>query len=292
MSAIAGGKITIGVVMATYYKEALENLCESVGSVLGQTELPDRFVVVADGPIPVDQADYLRSVASANGGLFEVIFLEKNVGCFAARNIGIRHCDTDFVAIMDSDDICEADRLAKQKIAIVSESYDVVGSWQVEFDNRTGRDIALKTCPLTDLEIKKSLRFRCLLPDPSVVLRRSLFLAVGGYPEMLKMGGDHILFMRMAAHGARFACVGEPLIRVRISPEQRMRRTGIAVVRGDIRLRWEAFRIGYISFPEAVIYGLVFIAFRLIPARLKPIIYRMIRRSPSASGASASTGRR
>jgi hypothetical protein len=61
---------------------------------------------------------------------------------------------------------------------------------------------------------------------PTVVFRRDLALAVGGYPHLRSMQ-DYALFIDLMAAGARFGNVAESMVRFRADDSMRARRSGV-----------------------------------------------------------------
>lgn len=96
----------VSVAIPAHNAEA--TVAEAIESVLAQTYRPIEVIVVDDG-----STDGTRDVLQRFGGRIRAVHQE-NQGIAAARNAGLRAARGDFIALMDADDVCLAERLAVQ----------------------------------------------------------------------------------------------------------------------------------------------------------------------------------
>src|SRR5690349_2925752 len=74
----------------------------AIESALAQTSPPRRVIVVDDGSTD-DSAEIARGLS---GGAVEVIVMQKtNGGLSSARNAGLAACHSEFIALLDADDV-------------------------------------------------------------------------------------------------------------------------------------------------------------------------------------------
>jgi hypothetical protein len=154
----AGSRPSISVLMSTYAKEKASNLEAALESLWRQTELPDEVVLVLDGPVGADQEEVVARFA-ARGGLPElvVVRLEANQGLAKALNAGLERCRGTYIARMDSDDLCQPDRLTVQvAYAQRHPDTDVICSWSDEFFD-DGTKSRLKVAPVGHDAIVRAL---------------------------------------------------------------------------------------------------------------------------------------
>lgn len=269
--------VSVSMVMACYAGDRIDALQSAVKSVLQQTVGIFEFIIVVDGPVVEDIENYLNGLEEKNLQI-KVIRLQDNCGAAKARNIGMSVSTGDYIAIMDSDDILYPQRIEYQLSALNRENVDAVWGWQEEFYDRSQKFAGIKKCPEKHEDIINSLKWRNLLPDPLTFIKRCCFDKVGGYPEVGELGIDYKFFINMAMHGCRFYCIQQPLIKVRISSEQRRRRGGLKLLKQDVLLRiwmWKKKQLNIIEF-----VGVMFITvvFRLQPNCMRDIVYRYILR--------------
>ena len=98
----------ISVVMAAF--NAASTIARSLTSVLDQTLPPFRVIVIDDG-----STDHTVDIARGFGDV-EVVSID-HAGLGAALNAGFALVDSEFVAVLDSDDLWPRDRLAVHREA-------------------------------------------------------------------------------------------------------------------------------------------------------------------------------
>jgi hypothetical protein len=116
---------------------------------------------------------------------------------------------------MDSDDISEPMRLAKQATYLmVHREVGVVGS-SVQLIDERHKKIGIKVMPLDTKEIKRLLPKRNPLIHPTVMIDRSLFHKLGGYDRTLEGAEDYDLWLRFAQF-TNLVNLPQPLLKYRI----------------------------------------------------------------------------
>lgn len=98
----------ISVLMTVYNCE--KYLGQAIDSILNQTWKDFEVIIVDDGSTD----NSLQIIKGYNDSRIKVITLEKNSGVAHARNIGMEQCTSDYIALMDSDDISHPNRLELQ----------------------------------------------------------------------------------------------------------------------------------------------------------------------------------
>ncbi len=268
----------ISVLITTYFGESPANLDEALRSIYKQSLRPREVVLVVDGPIPKGQEEVIIRYQDQKDITLHVIRLPKNVGRGAAKNVGIERCCYEFIAVMDSDDISVPQRLEKQfNLFQLHPEYDVIAGWQLEFDDETKKETLVKRCPKLHVDIVRALKWRNVVPNPAVMIRRENAVKVGGYGDFKTINEDYDLFLKLIEAGARFHNIQEILIRVRTSREQRKRRGGWNVIKDDFKFRYRHYQNGFYGFWEVLLISAIYFVFRLMPANFKDILYRISR---------------
>jgi glycosyltransferase involved in cell wall biosynthesis len=114
---------SVTVLMTTY--NSASYIKEAIDSILNQTYRDFEFLIIDDGSTDntekiVDQFSDIRIKYIKIG----------HIGRSRSLNYGIERCQSALIAIMDSDDYAESDRLMKQFIFLDQNSdIDIVGSW-------------------------------------------------------------------------------------------------------------------------------------------------------------------
>jgi glycosyltransferase involved in cell wall biosynthesis len=107
MSNVSGVTMNLSVVIPAFNSEAF--LDETLTAIVAQTCKPDHIVVIDDGSTD-RTGDIIRRFAPAVTGM-----RIPNGGQGAARRLAITHCDTDWIALCDSDDVWNPDFLARRR---------------------------------------------------------------------------------------------------------------------------------------------------------------------------------
>lgn len=115
------------------------------------------------------------------------------------------------VARMDADDLCHPNRLELQFQAFVEQSVDVLGS-QASLISESGSTVGGVDYPLSHTEITAALMYRNPMCHPSVLVRRSVLDAAGGYRRWSSPAEDLDLWLRIQEIGGRFANVKDRVL--------------------------------------------------------------------------------
>ncbi len=266
----------VSVLMPVYKGDGLRELQLAIASVENQTELPDEFVVVVDGPIPSDLSAFLDTWPSVSRiSNVRVIRTPKNVGIARALNHGLKECTRTLVMRMDADDLCMPGRVEATKNEFHRTSAQFLYSGAVEFLDESLQLTFCKEPPSED-EITKSLRIRNSLCHPAVTMRRSVLELIGGYRDCAPFE-DHDLFLRLAHSNISFHKMASPQIFFRTSRAQRKRRSGIRYVKqaAAIRSLWRKERLISRADEYRGIGGIC--GFSLMPDLVRRIAYSFLR---------------
>lgn len=156
-----------------------------------------------------------------------------------ALNLGIHAAKGSFVVRMDGDDICLPNRLAVLAQSLkCSPSLDVVGS-NYQIIDAHGKLGQVSKQIQTNREIRKRLPFKCELAHPTLCLRRTLLLQLGGYMYGVA-SEDYDLWLRMLRlrPAVQFANVPDVLLRYRFHAGQATSKSRIGeFVAHDLGLR-------------------------------------------------------
>ena len=255
--------LKISVIMSIYKSDVPEYVRIALDSLLNQTRLPDEIVIVADGPVPAELEQVVKSLTPSpspkgDGDLKPetrdlkpiVTYLpqEKNGGLGEAMRIAVEAAKYPYLARMDSDDICLPDRFEKQMKCFEEDpELSIVGGMITEFDGEPENIIAERILPLDDAGIKKMMRGRCAVNHVTVIFKKEDLLKSGNYQPFWKQE-DHYLWARMMEHGCKFRNIPDVVVNVRSGKDQIARRGGLRFYKSVVRVFWYMYRHGLISF--------------------------------------------
>lgn len=263
------------VLLSVYRKEQPSFFSESLSSVFAQTVPPTEVVLVKDGPLTVELEAVIARFTAAHQEI-KVVPLSQNVGLGRALNEGLKHCQYELVARMDTDDICKPDRFEKQlKVFETQLQTDVCSSWIDEFEGDVSCVRSQRRLPEKHAQIMRYAKGRCPVNHPAVMYRKSKVLSVGGYQGFPE---DSYLWVKLLLAGAVFYNIQESLLWFRYSSDVLKRRGGWRYACDDIRAQWNFYRSGFLSVPELVQNVLIRGTVRLMPNGLRVWTYKHLLR--------------
>lgn len=272
--------ISVSVLMSTYERETAANLALSLGSIYAQTRPADECVVVLDGPVDHAQEGVLERFAAQGPTPLRVVRLPARKGLANALNEGLAHCSGTHIARMDSDDVSMPNRFESQIRAYQRmPELDACFSWHAEFMDDPEKIINLKKCPREHKSIASLLKWRNCLSHPTLMVRRDVLLAVGGYRSQFGVLEDYDLYVRLVQAGAQFTAIQKPLVLVRTGPGQHARRGGSDYARLEIGFRLNCWRNGFLNLAELAVTLPLLVGFRLTPVPVKKFLYHLVRTS-------------
>lgn len=262
------------VLMAVYYKERPEFLCQAMESIAKQTVPTNDFVLVCDGPL-TDQLDaVIEEMKIHFGTILNVVRLEKNLGLGNALNVGIQYCKNDLIARMDSDDISCEDRCERQLEAFSKIPHlGLLSSSIFEFSEKINEITGKRCVPTNNDDIISYSHRRNPMNHPAVMFRKSSVEAAGGYSEKFHLFEDYYLWVRMLQKGIVAANLEESLLYMRTPPNMFQRRGGVKYAKDMLRFRWWMFKSGWSSIIDFVFSALPQMLICILPNEIRKKIY-------------------
>lgn len=263
------------LLLPTYHADDPEHLRRAFTSaVMEQTLQPDEVVLVRDGVVPPRLQLMIDELVATSPVPVRIVAIAQNIGLGNALDAGLAACSHEVVARMDADDVSLPRRFEVQ-LALLAQGYDLVGSALLEFVESEEVVVGRRTPPLSQEEIRSWSRFHDPFNHPTVVYRRAMVEAVGGYRD-LPLLEDYWLFARMIDAGARVANVAEPLVMYRVGAGAYARRGGWQLLRSEIELQRQFRASGFTTRPQFIRNVAVRGGYRLVPERVRRAAYRRV----------------
>jgi glycosyltransferase involved in cell wall biosynthesis len=184
----------------------------TIQSVLSQSRAADEVLVIDDG-----SSDETFAVASAFGTPVRVI-RQQNMGLMATRNRGVEIASGEWIAFIDADDLWEPEKLERQMQALAADpEADLCYTARVQFTEEGGqirRGKVLSVPPPGGL--REALYRNTTFMSSSIVVRRTVYLAAGGYDQTANFMDDWDFWLRLLHSGTKFAYCPEPLLLYRV----------------------------------------------------------------------------
>lgn len=195
---------TVSVIIPVY--NGASEVRRAIDSALAQIDCDIEVIVLNDGSndetssVLADYGDRIRAINQTNSGLSRT------------RNNGIALATGEWVAFLDHDDYWKPEKLSRQLKAAERTGFDVVYTNAGNF-GEVGRVAELRSEPqsMAEGDLLKPLLQDNFIVVSSVMIRRKVIQGIGGFDTSLPSVEDWDLWLKLSAHGVRFAAVGEPV---------------------------------------------------------------------------------
>lgn len=178
-------------------------LRESVASVQAQTIDDWELIIVADG-LDEDLSDIERDPRVR-------VFRQRNRGVSIARNVGVGLATSDLVAFLDDDDRSLPDRLRAQ-VEVMNDNTIGLCHVQAQIIDEDGTFV--RTGGSHASTYADYLRLDGLTMLGASMVRKSVFLELGGFNPLFRVGEDFELILRFARE-SKIAFLPEVLVEYR-----------------------------------------------------------------------------
>jgi glycosyltransferase involved in cell wall biosynthesis len=189
----------ISIIIPLYNKE--HQIANTLQTVFSQTYSDYEIVVVDDGSTD-RSADIVASLEDKRIHLIH----QPNAGVSAARNRGVAESRGEFVAFLDADDEWKPDYLSTQMKLVESYPSCDVFATNYEFRDSKGKTKPTvirfvpfhETSGILDNYFEVAANSNPPLWTSAVMVRKSAFEAVGGFPVGIKSGEDLLTWAKLA----------------------------------------------------------------------------------------------
>lgn len=197
----------ISVIMSVF-SESVEQLQNSIDSILSQSFQDFEFIIILDNPKNVQAETYISQRAEQDK---RIIFLKnkKNIKLGASLNRWIAKATWKYIARMDADDICSLEKLEKQFLFLEKNiSTDMLFTGWEEQDESWNREVRIpKKTDFTNIE--KTFFYTSPLLHASMMCKSEI-LKKYKYPE-IDRPEDFSLFLDLIYAGYSFDVLEENL---------------------------------------------------------------------------------
>lgn len=165
---------------------------QAVKSVLNQTWKNLEVLVYDDGS--TDNSLMILKSLSKQDKRLKILGGRKNHGIVYALNSLLKEASGEYIARMDSDDICVINRIEKQIAFLEENNLDGCGSWFTEIGLGPSKIVRW---PHTESALKAAMLFQNTILHPTFLAHRKVFERFK-YRESYQLAEDYDLFMRAA----------------------------------------------------------------------------------------------
>jgi len=185
---------------------------QAIDSLLTQS-CPDLEVIVVEDPSPSSGQALLIGIADAR---LKYILNDERTSLPRQHNRALAETRGRFICRFDADDICEPTRVERELAFLQTHpDIDVVGSFLTVIDEQSAV-VGERRYPTAHADILAAMRRFNPIANSTVMFRREVYERFGGWRDSTLPAQDYEWYSRLAAGGARFANLAEPLVRYRL----------------------------------------------------------------------------
>lgn len=241
-------------VLMSVYNTNIEQLRESIESILNQTYKNFEFLIIDDG----EKEECINYIKQCNDSRIKLIKNNENIGLAKSLNKGLNLARGKYIVRMDSDDISYPNRIKKQlKFIKENPKYSVVSTRAEIFDEN---GIYGKTYKYGEID-KKDLIKGTPFIHPTMIINKNILKKIGGYPEYRRCQ-DYAMIMNMYAHGYKGYIINQVLLKYRMDKNgYKKKKFKYRIM--EIKIRFKYFRkmkidfLSYIYVLKPVLVGCV-----------------------------------
>ena len=185
----------VSVIIPAYCSEKF--IFRAIESVLSQTVLPNEIIIIDDGSTD-NTISVLNGYIKKSTNVKIVVLSQSHKGPGAARNLGLRHSHSKYIAFLDSDDEWLPKKLQISVQFLEQENYDLVAHnvIMVTEKKQTRNDIAARY-----KKAKHALFFglycKGFIGTSTVIAPLSVIREAGFFDEKLPAGQDFDLWLKI-----------------------------------------------------------------------------------------------
>ena len=182
----------------------------ALGSVLKQSHPVSEIVIVDDCSDPPLKVRHHKAI--------KLIRNDKNKGPAFSRNRGVANSSGEFIAFLDADDQWFLDKINVQIKHLEKVSKQLAGRMKpcVVLCGAEVVRSGVRTCkiPREFQDMKYFMSGNWFFPGSTLLIRRTLFIKMGGFDPNLCRLEDYEFFIRLRESGAIFTVVKRALCRI------------------------------------------------------------------------------
>ncbi|MBI2010422.1 MAG: glycosyltransferase [Candidatus Chisholmbacteria bacterium] len=183
-------KPTVSVLMSVLNQA--EYLASSLHSILTQTFTSFEFIIVNDASNPKT----LKCLKQYPDNRIKIIHNPKRLGLARSLNRGLKFCRGIYIARMDADDIALPHRLKVQVDYLTKHPHIAGCGSAAAIIDRQGKKLGIKKFPAPTTKLKSVIMRYSPFIHPTMMLRKKVFDAMGGYNATFNGAEDYDLWLR------------------------------------------------------------------------------------------------
>jgi glycosyltransferase involved in cell wall biosynthesis len=269
----------ISVLISVYKKDNSVFLDKALESIWDYQILkPNQIVLIKDGELTSELEVIIKKWAVRLDTSLKITALHQNVGLALALNEGLKSCDFDYIARMDSDDISTPARFKEQQVFLdANPLIDVVGTYISEIDENENLVKDLVKLPLFHDDLLLFFKKRNPLIHPATMFRKSFFDKAGIYSNELMLAEDFHIWYKGFLAGCRYANIPIIGLKFRRTSDFYERRSSFKKIYGLLIFRITKCNRDLNFGIKSDLYAIIYFLIQLSPRFIKRYTYNLLR---------------
>lgn len=262
------------VLISVYRKENPLYFDEALKSIEDQSILPKEIILIKDGPVPEKINEVIEKHKKKYPEIYVIISSKTNKGLAESLRRGTKYVTTEYVARMDSDDICVPSRFKVQlKQFLNDDNLALVGGQVKEFAGNINNVVGIRRVPKSNELIRDFLKYRNPFNHPTVMIKTKALVKVGGY---LSFGNleDYYLWARILSSGYKAKNIDKFLTYMRVDEGLYNRRGKFSNIVYFYKLRRYLREHSFVNRFEEILGDLIVTINIIIPSKVRKYIYQ------------------
>lgn len=278
-------EVTLCALLPVHAGAEARHLKAALDAISAQERPADEVIIVEDGPLTPDLYATIDEYSNMHPECVRVR-LPSNRGPGVARQSGLEAARSEWIALVDSDDISVSERFRIQLDAALRLGADMLGGAMLEFVGTTDSVIGRRALPESPEAILRYARLRAPVNNSTVMFRRQAALDLGGYRDLV-VNEDYDLTARFLAAGHVVCNMSENLVLCRTGDGMFGRRRAWATHHAEVQLQNNLYHYGLIGYTRSRLNLAIRMAYRLLPtgalSRIYPRLFLDASSQPTAA---------
>jgi len=232
----------VSILLCVYNGE--KYLKEAIDSILAQTYTNWELIIIDDG-----STDSTSLILQNYSDSRIIVHHQKNMGLTKSLNVAARLAKGELFARQDADDLSMPERLEKQVKTFEDRPDLLIAGTDTMWIGRQGEFLDKSIAPRDKKEALERI-FNLASPfiHGSIMIKKEVFDAIGGYNENLITSQDFDLLIRASTLDGEFTSIPEILYQLRIHPKSLTSKKWTAQIINSIK----CMKLVNKSYPESI----------------------------------------
>lgn len=204
-------------VVMPVYREKEEFVRQAIESILNQTLTDFKYIIILDDPNNYKIQQVINEYCGKDKRIAFYIN-DENMGCPLTKNKGVILSTTEYVVIMDADDISFQNRLEVQLLRMQNDNIDFLAGYVAVIDEDNNVLYTMDKLPIMHKDIVKKMRINNCMPHPAWFFKKKAYIELGGYAD-IQGCEDYDLLIRAMNQGYRLGNCDQLVLKYRLSKQ-------------------------------------------------------------------------